>query len=108
MDYEVCGIYPFSIPTTAFARSLPFYRDSENVPPALPYLFLLLLKTCPVFVAPENVPPVYVAPKNVPSISVAPENVPPVSVAPENVPSISVAPSFPQRYPLSLQFKLLF
>lgn len=34
--YEVCEIYPFSIPTTAFARSLPFYRDSENTRPALP------------------------------------------------------------------------
>lgn len=71
--FEVCGIYPFHpscISNTAFALSLPFDRDPEYAPPAVPSVSAL--------------------PENVPSVSVAPENVP--SVAPSDIFTPAISP----------------
>lgn len=92
--FEVSGIYPFHpsrISNTAFAPSLPFVRDPENAPPAVPSVSALS----------ENVPSVSVAPEKVPSVSVAPsENVP--SVAPSDIFTPAISPILKNQPPVSV------
>lgn len=92
--FEVSGIYPFHpsrISNTAFAPSLPFVRDPENAPPAVPSVSALS----------ENVPSVSVAPENGSSVSVAPsENVP--SVAPSDIFTPAISPILQNQPPVSV------